>query len=190
MRKLTLSIAAATLATAGVAGVAYAAPGMMGKADQTRTDAKAKADAMFAKMDVNGDGKIDKADRAAMQTKMFDGIDTNNDGTISKDEFAAAGPGKKGPDGNMRGERRGKFGHHDGKRGMMMMRMADTNKDGVVTKTEFEAAALKHFDMADTNHDGTVTAAERQTARDAMKAKWQQMRAQKQAAKPATPPTN
>ncbi|WP_095012475.1 EF-hand domain-containing protein [Tsuneonella mangrovi] len=192
MRKLTLTIAAATLATAGLAGIAYAAPGMMPSGDMTRAQATAMADKMFAKMDVNGDGKIDAADREAMKAKMFDRIDTNHDGVISKDEFEAAGPPHR--DGDMRGERQGKRGHHRGMRGdrgdmmRMMLRRADTNGDGAITKAEFEAAALKHFDQMDANHDGTVTAAERQAAHDAMKAKWEQMRAEHQA--PPPPPEN
>lgn len=196
MRKLTLSIAAATLVTAGLAGAAYAAPGMMTKGgDQTRAQAAAKADAMFAKMDANGDGKIDQADRAARKGKMFDRMDADKNGSISKEEFAAAGKHKGAPDGEMRGERRGKHGDRMGKRGhrgggMAMMKMADTNKDGAISKAEFQTAALKRFDAADANKDGTVTTAERKAAHDAMKAKWQQMRAQKQAQKPAAPATN
>jgi len=196
MRKLTLSIAAATLATTGLAGVAYAAPGMMSKGgDTTRAEAAAKADAMFAKMDVNGDGKIDQADRAAKKARMFDRMDADKSGSVSKEEFAAAGKKKGGPDGEMRGERRSKHGDRMGKRGhrgggMAMMKMADTNKDGAISKAEFQTAALKRFDVADANKDGTVTAAERKAARDAMKAKWQQMRGQKQAQKPAAPATN
>ena len=88
MRKLTLSIGAAVLATAGVA---VAAPQMAGhmQADMTRAQAQTTAAEHFAKMDANGDGKLDQADRAARQAKMFDRIDADHNGSISRDEFAA-----------------------------------------------------------------------------------------------------
>lgn len=182
MRKLTLSIAAATLATAGVA---LAAPAMMGgNADMTRAQAQAMAAEHFAKMDANSDGKIDAADRAARQAKMFDRIDTDHNGSISREEFTAMhSRGNRGEHAGMDhgqaagGHRMG--GHRMGKRGhgamggQMMARMADTNNDGTITQAEFTAAALKHFDMADADHNGTVTAAERQAARAAMKARMQ-----------------
>ena len=88
MRKLTLSIGAAVLATAGVA---VAAPQIAGhvQADMTRAQAQTMAAEHFAKMDANGDGKLDTADRAARQAKMFDRIDADHNGSISRDEFAA-----------------------------------------------------------------------------------------------------
>jgi Ca2+-binding EF-hand superfamily protein len=62
---------------------------------------------------------------------------------------------------------------------MRMARMADTNSDGAITTAEFTAAALQRFDAMDTNKDGQVTPEERQAAREQMRAKWQQMRAQR-----------
>lgn len=190
MRKLTLSIAAATLATAGVA---LAAPGMMGampKGDMTRAQVEAMAAQHFAKMDVNSDGKLDAADRDAMRGKMFDRLDADHNGAISRDEFAARQRGERGAmagmdhgqagaDGATRMGGHGKRGH-GGKGGHMQMmgKMADTNNDGAVTQAEFSAAALKHFDTADADHNGTLTAAERQAAHAAMKA---QMQARRQA---------
>ncbi len=199
MRKLTLSIVAATLATAGVA---LAAPGMGGhqmpQGDMTRAQAQAMAAEHFAKMDVNGDGKLDKTDREAMraqmQEKMFDRIDADNDGSISKSEFEAmhrghregAREGKRGDQAGMAGHRMGgKRGH--GMRGGagMMAKMADTNGDGTIDQAEFTAAAMKRFDRVDADHNGIVTQAERTAAREAMKAKWQERRAARQAAQPA-----
>lgn len=193
MRKLTLSIALATLATAGVA---IAAPGMTsgmnhGKnwgGDVTRAQAEAQAAQRFAKMDANGDGKLDTADRAAMRARMFDRIDVNHDGSISRDEFAAmhrggrdGQPGAGAPGSDHAGKR---GGHHMGMRGhrggMGMMKAADANNDGAVSQAEFTAGALKRFDAADANHDGTVTQAERKAARDAMRAQWKANREARQ----------
>ena len=203
MRKLTLSIGAAVLATAGVA---VAAPQMAGhmQADMTRAQAQTMAAEHFAKMDANGDGKLDSADRAARQAKVFDRIDADHNGAISRDEFAAmhAQRGERGvragrhgmggaemPAPGMAGHRMaGRHGMHGGMggRGMMLGKMADTNNDGTITQGEFTAAALAHFDKADADHNGTVTSAERKAARDAMKAQWQARRA----AAPAATPSN
>ncbi len=206
MRKVTLSIAAATLATAGVA---FAAPGMMSPAnargaDMTRAQAQATAAEHFAKMDANGDGRLDSADRAAMQAKMFDRIDADHNGAISRDEFTAmhrgrAGGERAGMAGMDHGQADGAHrtgGHRMGGKGMrghrgmnggrmMMAKMADTNNDGAITQAEFSAAALKHFDTVDADHNGTITQAERQAARTAMKAQWQAKRDAAKAARQA-----
>ncbi len=197
MRKLTLSIAAATFATAGVA---LAAPGMGGhqmpQGDMTRAQAQAMAGEHFAKMDVNADGKLDKTDREAMRaqmrTKMFDKFDADNNGAISKSEFEAMHRGRpEGAREGRRGDRAGMAGHRmGGKRGHGlrhggMAKMADTNGDGAIDQAEFTAAAMKRFDRVDADQNGTVTQAERTAAREAMKAKWQERRAARQAAQPA-----
>ncbi|MEJ2408011.1 MAG: EF-hand domain-containing protein [Novosphingobium sp.] len=208
IKTLTLGLSAAALS---IGGFAYAQPGPSAKPFMdankdgviNRAEAQKSAEAMFTRLDVNKDGKIDQADFAARQAQRrsdkFAKIDTNNDGSISKEEFMAAkrgGPGRKGPNMNGPGmdgpdmgnpgmnapgwSGKGKRGHH-GKRGqgMMMLKMADTNNDGAVSKAEFMAAANKHFDMMDADKDGKVTKEERRAA-------WQSMRAQWQAAKPAT----
>ena len=79
----------------------------------TRAEAQAAAEALFTKLDVNKDGKLDKADREArraqMREDMFKRLDTNGDGVISKAEFLAdrgpegRGPGGKGPMGGPEG---------------------------------------------------------------------------------------
>ena len=180
MRKLTLSIAVATLATAGVA---IAAPGMM-QGDMTRAQVQATAAEHFAKMDANGDGKLDAADREARRAKMFDRIDTDKDGAISRDEFTAhhrAGPGgEHAMHEGQRGEQvardghRGMRGHRGG--GMHMMKRADTDGDGASSQAECTAGALTMFDAADADRNGTVTQAERKAAHDAMRAQWKAKR--------------
>jgi hypothetical protein len=188
MKKLTIGLSIAALT---MAGVAYAAPGQRGDADNngtlTRAEAQAHSNEMFTKMDVNKDGKLDTADREARQNARFDQIDTNKDGQISRQEFAAERPGRgtdqagsgqagsgqagRDHDGKHRMGHRGGgkgWGGHGGPRGDMTQ-LADTNKDGAVSQSEFSAAALQHFDRTDTNKDGQVTKEERQTAFKSMR---------------------
>jgi hypothetical protein len=202
IKKFALGLSAATLA---IGGVAYAQaptgkPGMDANSDGTitRAEAQSSAAAMFARMDVNKDGKIDKTDREARRTemrgKMFDRLDADNNGSISKTEFMADrggdgdacrgmhkmgkdGDGKRGPGmaGAGKGMRHAGKGHHGGM--MMMAKMADTDNDGAISQAEFTAAAMKHFDMMDANKDGQVTKEERQASREKMKAEWQAKRA-------------
>lgn len=47
------------------------------------------------------------------------------------------------------------------------------------TRAELQAKIAEHFRQADTNGDGVITAAERDAAREAMKAKWQERRAER-----------
>ena len=179
MKKYLIGISALALSLAGAAYAADDMPGGDPLGDKTVTKAEflAKGTAMFDKMDVNHDGKLDAADRAAHEGAMFDALDSDHNGSLSKGEFAAAhqrGPEGDGPGG--KGMRHGgPGGEHDGAHGgghmgMMMMHMADANKDGAVSRDEFAAAQAKHFDMIDANHDGQLTQAERKDARDKMKA--------------------
>lgn len=116
MKTFAITAAAALLATT-VTAVSFAAtapaparPPMAAPATVTWAEVKARGDALWSRLDVNKDGKIDQADRDAEALKRFDSIDTNHDGVISKDEFLAhvraAGPhmgwhpgGPAGPDG-------------------------------------------------------------------------------------------
>lgn len=121
MKKAMIGLTAGTMLVGGVAIAQNAterpAPEQRGpKMDAdgdgviTRAEAQASAAAMFARMDVNKDGKIDSADREARQQQrreeMFARLDTDKDGSISKAEFMAdkgprgmRGPGMEGPDG-------------------------------------------------------------------------------------------
>jgi Ca2+-binding EF-hand superfamily protein len=202
MRKVSLAISAAALA---FGGIAYAQMPMdhpkidsNGDGVITRAEAQAGAAAMFARLDVNKDGKLDKSDREArraeMREKVFAMLDTNKDGSISKQEFMAdrdfghgrMGDGHRGPGGpgmgdgdgpGMDGHHGKQWGHHGGM--MKMAKMADTNHDGAISQAEFMAAADKHFDMVDTNKDGQITKEERDAARAKMKAAWQARQADK-----------
>jgi Ca2+-binding EF-hand superfamily protein len=182
MNRVLLGLSVIALATAGAALAADdkprdpPVPGM----GLTRDRAQAGAEALFARLDVNHDGKIDAADRAARLDQIFDCLDTNHDGAISRAEFLAAntrpqpGPGM-GP-GPVPGGRPPAGcegdGEHGGERGlaraMPILREADPERTGVIAKAAFVAAALAIFDKSDTNHDGVVTPDERQAGPGAM----------------------
>lgn len=167
MKKLTLGLSLAALAAAGV-GTAYAASGQFG-GSMTRAEAQAHAAQLFAKFDVNHDGKIDAADRVAREAARFDKLDTDHNGSLSRAEFMAGADHFGGREGGRHGH--GWKGHHRDLGAMATM--ADTNHDGALTQAEFTAAALQRFGTMDTNHDGTVTREERQAARQAMHRDWQ-----------------
>lgn len=194
-KKMTLL----TLGAALIAVPVLAAPGgdrNMGDANKdgvlTRAEAEAHAKAMFVKLDVNKDGKLDQADRAVRhaekRAQMFDRLDANKDGSISKAEWDQADAARQakraewkakrgeraGAPGNgaerhaMRGHHGGKRGGHGGPGGWMK---ADANGDKAISQAEFVAGALARFDRMDANKDGKVTAEERQAMRQAMRDK-------------------
>jgi Ca2+-binding EF-hand superfamily protein len=198
MKKWTIGIAAVALAATGTAFAAQDAmrkgPDANGDGVITSAESQAKADAMFARMDANKDGKLDETDRESRQSerkaKMFAAMDADGNGSISRDEFMSHERPHRGmQDGDHprrmgKNDKEGREGRWGGKRGhhggmMAMAKMADTNKDGAISKTEFEKAHAKHFAMMDGNGDGTVTKEERQTAREQMKAQWQQNRGER-----------
>ena len=176
-----LSIYAGLMAFSAMSASAiYAAPD--GRADQdgdrvvTKAEAMAAADAVFTKMDANGDGTLNDGDKAAILAKRFAAIDTDKNGAISQAEFMAAH--------DMRGEHRadrrekrmehGKMGkrheHEGGRDGRMdMMARADSNGDKAISQPEFRAAAEARFAKADTNKDGSITPDERKAGR---KGRW------------------
>ena len=208
-KKMTLL----TLGAALIAVPVLAAPGgdrNMGDANKdgvlTRAEAEAHAKAMFVKLDVNKDGKLDQADRAARhaekRAQMFDRLDVNKDGSISKAEWDQADAARQakraewkakrgeraGAPGNgaerhaMRGHHGGKRGGHGGHGGPGGWMKADANGDKAISQAEFVAGALARFDRMDANKDGKVTAEERQAMRQAMR--------DKRGAPPAPPAAN
>jgi len=103
------------------------------------TSWKNHRDEMFAKMDTNGDGKIDKAEFAAFAPKqpadasgskptsdeMFAKMDTNGDGSITKDEMEAFHKNHPHP---MKAQNSSD-----------LFAKMDSNGDGSISKAEFEA---------------------------------------------------
>ena len=207
MKSIAIGLSLAALAIAGAALAEQTAVSGQGmERSWTRADALARADRLFSKLDVNGDGKLDPADREARRAARFDRIDSNKDGQISRAEFSAMRPGmgrrgmggheahdaghdagRDGRDGagmaddqKDAGHRGGRGMHHGrmggGMGGMMLMHMADSNRDGTVSKAEFTAAAANRFDTSDTNRDGQLTPEERQAARAMMRERMHSMK--------------
>lgn len=173
MKKIALILATGSLLAAG----AYAASAQSGPAKRgeqppaTRAAVTERADAIFARMDANGDGVLSEADKAAHMTQRFARMDSDGNGQLSQAEFMAAHEaraetraGRKEVRGERRGgERMGKRGGRGGPDGMV--KRADANNDGQVTKAEMQAAALARFDKADADGDGTISTEERKAAR-------------------------
>lgn len=176
-----LSIYAGLMAfSATSASAIYAAPD--GRADQdsdrvvTKAEAMAAADAVFTKMDANGDGTLNDGDKAAMLAKRFAAIDTDKNGSVSQAEFAAAHDMRgehradrreKRMEHSKMGKRHGREGDRDGR--MDIMARADSNGDKAISQPEFRAAAEARFAKADTNKDGRITPDERKAGR---KGRW------------------
>lgn len=185
--KIISGFLALTMASAAL----YAAPAIQAEADSnkavTKAEALAKADAHFAKMDLNGDGKLDAADKVAMVKKHFAEMDADKNGAITEAEFVAAHEARAakrgerhatrmepaGPGGMEHHGRGGHKGRHGGMRGggMKMLASFDTNGDKAISKAEFRTAAEARFTKADTNNDGIISAEERKSQR---KGKWGQ----------------
>lgn len=174
LTSISLVAGAALLAVAGAAVAQDRGGGRGPAADMTRDQAVARADARFARLDANRDGRVttDEARqaragrRAERQAARFDRLDTNNDGSLSRAEFDARGAGRGASRGERR-ERRGGIGS-DG-RGGQRMAMRMFGGDGVATRDEFRALALQRFERLDANRDGTVTSTERGEVRERMR---------------------
>ncbi len=141
MRKtvLTLMLAASAITSAACSAQTPPAP-MRQDANRvsTRAEAIAQADARFAQMDTDHDGRITAGEMRAYREAVHDRT------VASGRDVPVPPPGGRKQDG--------------------MGRRMDPNGDGSVTREEFEARALKRFDRMDANHDGTIDATERANA--------------------------
>jgi hypothetical protein len=150
MRKtvLTLMLAASAITSAASAqtapapGPATPRPPMRQDANRdgviTRAEAIAQADARFAQMDTDRDGRVTGGEMRAYRAALHDRM------------VASGRDGPAPPPGGRK---------HDG-----MGRRMNPNGDGSVTREAFTARALKRFDRMDANHDGTIDATERANA--------------------------
>jgi len=190
MKKIAISLiaGAATLAVAAPTIAQDRAPEHNGpRAELTRAAVQERTQKAFARMDANGDGKVDTADREARRKAMFDRVDADNNGQLSFAEFSAhhgdRQQGERAERAGKRGERMSHRGHRGPGMAMRgaggMGRGADGNNDGAITLAELETAALARFDSVDADKNGVVTAAERKAQRDAMRQQMQQRRAQR-----------
>ncbi|MFN3725284.1 MAG: EF-hand domain-containing protein [Allosphingosinicella sp.] len=182
-KTITLSlVGAALLATTGVAAAqgGQDAPRRGPAAEVTRDQALARADARFARLDANSDGRVtaDEARqvrqgrRAERQGQRFDRLDTNRDGVLSREEFSQRQAVRA-----ERREGRGMRAGRQGRRGGGEARAARLfGADGVLTRDEFRARALQRFERLDLNRDGTITVAERQEAGQRLRAERQNRR--------------
>jgi len=199
--KKTPWIAGVALATTLAAATALAAPGERPDAPpRTRAEVQARVAEHFRKIDANGDGFVTRDEAEAARTKLreafaekreerraehFAMLDKDKNGSLSKDEFMTPPPmGDRMAAGEPGGHRFGMRRHGGpgmamgpmGFGGGRMFEHADANKDGKVSLAEAEAPALAMFDRVDANHDGTISREEHEAARDAMRAKWKEMR--------------
>ncbi len=188
--KTGIRLLVAVAALAGIGGGAVMAqeapparPDANGDRILTRAEATAHAEAMFARMDVNGDGRLSPEDREAGRERradeMFARMDADNNGSISRAEWDRAGElrearraqreeRREGADEGRqaRGERGRAFqGHRRGRMGMALMAQADRDGDRTVSRAEFLEASAQRFARMDANGDGSVTADERAAAR-------------------------
>ncbi len=142
-RKTLLTLAVLTALSAGTAFAATQAP------------AQGAAPAARVKLDVNGDGVIDRKESAAHPrlAEKFDELDKNKDGKLSKEERPYRGDRKHG--GDVHGPR------GEGRREAMAK--LDTDKDGRISRAEATAGEGKlasRFDGMDANKDGFVDRAD------------------------------
>jgi hypothetical protein len=169
MQRVLPALAIALLAAGGVAfgqfsmGSALAQPAPIGEHgsmhDGSMHDGSMHDGPMHGgpgRPDPFGDATVSRADARAKADAEFARLDTDHDGVLSQDEFSAQFP----EDSRMR------------MMAPMMMTRLDENGDARLSKAEFTGFALKRFDMADANHDGQLTKAERDSARDAMRARF------------------
>ena len=104
---------------------------------------KQHGDALFQKLDANGDGKITKDELPERGAQKLSRLDRNKDGIIDRKEFDAMS------------RRRGGGGGDWGKR----LKAMDANKDGSVSKDEWKGRP-EHFARLDSDKDGVISSSE------------------------------
>ncbi|MDB4975210.1 MAG: hypothetical protein JWN48_3551 [Myxococcaceae bacterium] len=103
----------------------------------------------FAKLDANGDGKLEKGELAKMPAAKFKKLDADKNGSLSAAELVKGQPEPHG---------QGVGGPHP-EHGEMMKGMlpGDTNHDGALTKAEAQADASSMAKRLDADGDGKIS---------------------------------
>ena len=107
------------------------------------------ADASFAGMDLDRDGRISPSEHAAAARRMYATMDRNADGKLSAAEMDAAHVIVTG-----NRARRGEMGSAE------KIRTVDQNGDRVLSAAEHDAGAAMMFARMDANKDGRLSRAE------------------------------
>ena len=110
---------------------------------------------IFAELDINKDGIINKKDIEKFFQREFILIDTNKDNTISKDEFFEFVCDKSCKSGNCECK------DYENKEDLPYLKeywsRMDSNKDGIISKDEKLKVDLDSFYSLDYNGDGKIT---------------------------------
>lgn len=147
--------------------------------------AKGHGHRMFAFLDRNNDGKIEKREARDALLEVHAKVDKDNDGAVTRKEAKAfhderrkewkekrkekdrsKNEGRRGPPEKKHDERRGhgKRGHKGHHHGRFFAKL-DQNRDGKITRNEVTAMADEKFSKMDRNGDGAVTKKEARAAR-------------------------
>ncbi len=119
-------------------------------------------DALLARWDQDGDGKVSIADLPERLRSRLARADANGDGILTRDELAQAHEA-------MRAERekRDGIGSNEERTARRAERFAraDQNHDGALSADEVPGPVWEHIRVADANGDGKVTSSELDVAR-------------------------
>lgn len=108
-------------------------------------DVAPEAEALFQKLDKNGDGKLSKDEVPEEQSRFFERLvrlgDADKDGSLTKDEFKQANKPEEKTNAPVGGRGDGDGGAGRGGDPKQRFEMLDKNKDGKVTLDEFPEQA-------------------------------------------------
>ena len=102
-------------------------------------DGGKRAQKMFDRLDVNGDGRITQEEAQGLRDQRFARMDANGDGRVTLSEMQDAGRKR-------RAERMAK-----------RFEKMDANGDGSLARSEYEDLAVRRFQRMDANGDGALT---------------------------------